>query len=105
MTVSILGVSVSERNFMGRGQYVKLNTQLSFDRQSVDFSFTEPYFMGMPLAVGTDLYTTYTDDQNSSSYSVFAVGGALRTGFRIDEFQGMGFRYSLARRDVDECAG
>lgn len=98
----ILGVSVSERNFMGRGQYVKLNTQLSFDRQSVDFSFTEPYFMGMPLAVGTDLYTTYTDDQNSSSYSVFAVGGALRAGFRIDEFQGMGFRYSLARRDVGD---
>lgn len=98
----ILGVSVSERNFMGRGQYVKLNTNLSLDRQSVDFSFTEPYFMGMPLAVGTDLYTTYTDDQNSSSYSVFAVGGALRAGFRIDEFQGMGFRYSLARRDVGD---
>lgn len=98
----ILGVSVSERNFMGRGQFVKLNTQLSFDRQSVDFSFTEPYFMGMPLAAGTDLYTTYTDDQTSSSYSVFAVGGALRAGFRIDEFQGMGFRYSLARRDVGD---
>jgi len=98
----ILGVSVSERNFMGRGQYVKLNTQLSFDRQAVDFSFTEPYFMGMPLAVGTDLYTSYTDDQNASSYSVFAVGGALRAGFRIDEFQGMGFRYSLARRDVGD---
>ncbi|MFO0993674.1 MAG: outer membrane protein assembly factor BamA [Hyphomicrobiales bacterium] len=98
----ILGVSVSERNFMGRGQFVKLNTNLSLDRQSVDFSFTEPYFMGMPLAVGTDLYTTYTDDQTSSSYSVFAVGGALRAGFRIDEFQGMGFRYSLARRDVGD---
>ena len=97
----ILGVSVAERNFMGRGQNVKLNTQLSFDRQSVDFSFTEPYFMGMPLAVGTDLYATYTNDQKASSYSLFAVGGALRSGFRIDEFQGMGFRYSLARRDVD----
>jgi len=97
----ILGVSVAERNFMGRGQYVKLNTQLSFDRQSVDFSFTEPYFLGMPLAAGTDLYATYTDDQKSSSYSLFAVGGALRAGFRIDEFQGLGFRYSLARRDVE----
>ena len=32
---------------------------------------------------------------NTSSYIVFAVGGALRAGFRIDEFQGMGFRYSL----------
>jgi outer membrane protein insertion porin family len=98
----VLGVSLAERNFMGRGQSVKLNTSLSLDRQSVDFSFTEPYFMGMPLAVGTDLFTTYTDDQKASSYSLFAVGGALRAGFRIDEFQGMGFRYSLARRDVED---
>ncbi len=88
----VLGVSLAERNFMGRGQSVKLNTSLSLDRQSVDFSFTEPYFMGMPLAVGTDLFTTYTDDQKASSYSLFAVGGAVRTGFRIDEFQGMGIQ-------------
>ncbi len=55
-------VELSERNLLGRGQYVKLNTTLSFKRQQVDFSFTEPYFMGMPISAGFDVFATKTDN-------------------------------------------
>ena len=62
-TEQVIGsVELSERNFMGRGQDVKLNTTLSFKRQQVDFSFTEPYFMGMPISAGIDLFATKTDN-------------------------------------------
>ena len=54
-------VELSERNLLGRGQYLKLNTTLSFKRQQVDFSFTEPYFMGMPISAGIDLFATKTE--------------------------------------------
>jgi outer membrane protein insertion porin family len=93
-------VTLTERNFLGRGQNLRLGTQLSFKRQQVDFSFTEPYFLGMPLSAGIDLFATRTDLQSDSSYISEQIGGALRTGFRLDEWQSMGFKYGLARRDV-----
>jgi outer membrane protein insertion porin family len=93
-------VELSERNLLGRGQYVKLNTTLSFKRQQVDFSFTEPYFMGMPISAGFDVFATKTDNTNTSSYESTNIGGALRTGFRLDEYSSVGFKYTLAYRDV-----
>jgi outer membrane protein insertion porin family len=96
----VAGVSVTERNLLGKGQNLRLNTNLSFKRQSIDFGFTEPYFLDMPLSAGFDLFATRSDDKSISSYTSSRVGGSLRTGFRIDEFQSLGFRYTIARRDV-----
>jgi outer membrane protein insertion porin family len=94
-------VELSERNFMGRGQFVKLNTTLSFKRQQVDFSFTEPYFMGMPISAGIDIFATKSDNSKTSSYESTNVGFALRTGFKLDEYSSLGFKYTLAYRDVN----
>ena len=58
----VAGVSVTERNLLGKGQNLRLNTNLSFKRQSVDFGFTEPYFLDMPLSAGFDLFATRSDD-------------------------------------------
>ena len=93
-------VELSERNLLGRGQYLKLNTTLSFKRQQVDFSFTEPYFMGMPISAGIDLFATKTQSTDTSDYETSNVGGALRTGFRLDEFSSVGFKYTIAYREV-----
>jgi outer membrane protein insertion porin family len=93
-------VGVSERNLFGRGWQAKLNTTLSFKKQQVDFSFTEPYFMGMPIAAGIDVFATKTDNQNASSYSSEQIGGALRVGFRLDEYSSVNLKYLLAWRDV-----
>jgi outer membrane protein insertion porin family len=94
------GVTITERNLMGRGQTLKLNTQLSFKRQQIDFSFTEPYFMGLPVSAGIDAFATRTDNGDTSSYKSEQIGGALRTGFKLDEYSTMNLKYSLARRDV-----
>jgi outer membrane protein insertion porin family len=74
---------------------------LSFKRQNVDFSFTEPYFMGMPISAGVDLFATKTDNKATSSYRSTNIGFALRTGFKLDEYSSLGFKYTLAYRDVD----
>ena len=37
-------ISITERNLMGKGQYVRLGFSGSLDRAQVDFSFTEPLF-------------------------------------------------------------
>ncbi|MDF9793988.1 outer membrane protein assembly complex protein YaeT [Methylorubrum extorquens] len=41
-------VSVSESNFLGRGQYVRLAVQGGQYARGIDFSFTEPYFHRLP---------------------------------------------------------
>ena len=100
-TEQVVGsVELTERNLMGKGQYVRLNTTLSFKRQQVDFSFTEPYFMGMPISAGIDLFATKTQSTSTSDYKTSNVGGALRTGFKLDEFSSVGFKYTIAYRDV-----
>jgi outer membrane protein insertion porin family len=102
-------VEYTERNLFGRGQQLRLNTQLSFKRQQLDFGFTEPYFMGLPISAGFDLFGTRTDNREYSSYRSEQIGGALRAGFRLDEYTSTSFKYYLARRkvtdiDADEAA-
>jgi outer membrane protein insertion porin family len=100
-TEAVVGsVELTERNLLGRGQFLKLNTTLSFKRQSVDFSFTEPYFLGMPISAGVDLFATLTDNTSISSYKSEQIGGALRAGFRLDEYSTMNFKYGLAYRKI-----
>ena len=93
-------VSVAERNLFGRGLQAKLNTTLSFVKQQVDFSYTDPYFLGSPISAGFDVFATQTDNQTASSYSSRVVGGALRTGFELDEFSSVNFKYYLAYRSI-----
>ena len=102
-TETVVGsVELAERNLLGRGQQVKLNTSLSFKRQQLDFSFTEPYFMGMPISAGVDAFATRTDNREFSSYRSEQIGGALRTGFRLDEFSSVNFKYYLALRNIKD---
>ncbi len=94
------GVSITERNLLGRGQNVRLDTQLSWDRQTVDFGFTEPYFLDMPMSAGFDIFATRSSNTDTTSYDSTRYGGALRTGFRLDEWQSLSFKYSLSRREI-----
>ena len=101
-TEKVVGsVELTERNLLGKGQFLRLNTSLSFKKQSLDFSFTEPYFMGMPIAVGTDLFAIRNDKTDLSSYQSQQVGGALRAGFRLDDYSSVSFKYSLAYRKIN----
>ncbi|MCJ7527118.1 MAG: BamA/TamA family outer membrane protein, partial [Methyloceanibacter sp.] len=90
----------TERNLMGKGQYVRLGFSGSIDRAQVDFSFTEPYFLDRNLAAGFDLFHKQVDLQDSSSFSQSTDGGNLRLGFPIAENTQMGLRYRFAREDI-----
>ena len=80
----ILGeVSVTERNFLGRGQYVRVAVGASEAGQSFDFSFTEPRFMGLRVSAGVDVYHRITNETDSNLYGVTATGGQLRFGAPI----------------------
>lgn len=88
-------VSVSESNFLGRGQFVRLAGQLGQRAHGVDFSFTEPYFLGYRMAAGFDVFAKYTDQTQYARYENETIGGQLRLGLPLTEEAGVTFRYSL----------
>jgi len=77
----VLGeLSVSERNFLGRGQYVKASVGASQTGKSFEFSFTEPYFMGLKVSSGIDVYHRTVDETSDNVYGTASTGGSLTFG-------------------------
>jgi len=80
----ILGeLSLTERNFLGRGQYLRASIGASQGGRSFDFSFTEPYFMGLKVSAGLDAYHRITDETTSTVYGITSTGGQLRFGLPV----------------------
>jgi outer membrane protein insertion porin family len=105
-TEAILGtVSLSERNLLGRGQFVRLATSLSFKRQQLDFSFTEPYFLDRRIRFGVDAFSTETNLQSESSFDSRQIGGGLRFGFPVSENSSVVFRYNFTNRNISDVDG
>ena len=65
-------VSLSERNFLGRGQYVRVAAQYGQRTQGFQFSFTEPYFLGQRIAAGFDLFHKTTDAGQTTATTTIA---------------------------------
>lgn len=104
-TEALLGtISLSERNLLGRGQFVRLATSLSFRRQQIDFSFTEPYFLGRKIQFGIDAFATETDLQAESSFDSRQIGGGLRFGFPVSENSSVVLRYNFTNRRISDVA-
>lgn len=94
-------VSVSESNFLGRGQFVRLAGQLGQRSNGVDFSFTEPYFLGYRMAAGIDLFSKFSDQTKYSRYENRMTGGQLRLGLPFTEEFTITARYSLYQQELD----
>jgi outer membrane protein insertion porin family len=93
-------VSVSESNFLGRGQFVRLAGTVGERSQGVDFSFTEPYLLGYRMAGGFDLFSKYSDQTEYARYENRTTGGQLRLGFPVTDEFGFTLRYSLYQQEI-----
>lgn len=94
--------SISENNFLGKGQKIKLGTVLSGDSQQVDFSFTEPYFLGRDLSAGFDVYNIERDYQDESSYDKKLTGFALRAGYPLSMDMKQKLTYRLESSEITD---
>ena len=93
-------VSYTERNFMGRGQFVRLKLSGSFERAQIDLSFTEPRFLGRDMSAGFDVFHKELDYTDQAGYKSRKTGGALRLGFLVAEDTSLTTNYSLTREEV-----
>jgi outer membrane protein insertion porin family len=82
----VLGeVSLTERNFLGRGQYLRVAVGASQSGRTFDFSFTEPRFMGLKISSGIDVYHRIVDETDRNYYGYQATGGQLRLGVPLTD--------------------
>ncbi len=98
----VVDASLTERNFLGRGQQIKIGGSLGEERQSIDFSFTEPYFLGRKISAGFDLFYRQQELQDVSSYNYDLIGGGLRFGLPITEEIGLQLRYRLSQIEIKD---
>lgn len=91
-----------ERNFLGRGQTVILSFALSEERRDLNFSFTEPWFMGRELSAGVDLFNTEREFQDQSSFDQRDTGGAFRLGYSVNEFVNNSIRLGYQETDISD---
>jgi outer membrane protein insertion porin family len=89
-------VSITERNLLGRGQFLRLRLAGSAERLQIDLSFTEPRFLGLNLAAGFDLFHKDVNLSSLSSFRTRTTGGSLRIGFPITENLWLTNSYNLS---------
>ena len=78
-------VSFTEKNFLGRGQYLKIGMANGEDDVTYSFAFTEPYFLGYRMSAGIALSSTESDDTDERRYNVDTTSGTLTFGIPITE--------------------
>jgi outer membrane protein insertion porin family len=98
-------VSITERNLLGNGQFLRLGVSGSLERLQVDLSFTEPRFLDRNLSAGFDLFHKEIDQTEQSGFSTRKSGGQLRLGFPLAQDLWMTTSYGFDRNDIydDNC--
>jgi outer membrane protein insertion porin family len=93
-------VSISERNFLGRGMFAKASVQYGQYARGGSLSFVEPYLFDYRVAGGLDLFYREQLANNYVSYSTKTMGFSPRLGFGLREDLSLQLRYSLYQTSV-----
>ncbi|RWK43246.1 outer membrane protein assembly factor BamA [Mesorhizobium sp.] len=96
--------SISERNFLGRGQFIKLSAGGGKRSRDYSFSFTEPYFLGRRIAAGFDVFNR---TRERSDYKSETLGATVRFGLPITDNISTQLAYNISREkyELDEDCG
>lgn len=100
----IADISLSERNFLGRGQYVSASVSGGVSSRNFTFSFTEPYFLGRRISAGFDVFNTSNEgDDDTQNYDFDSSGGGIRFGFPITEAITIRTGYNLKAEEISNA--
>lgn len=95
--------SITERNFLGRGQFIKFSAGGGKDSRDYQFSFTEPYFLGRRIAAGFDIYRR---TRNYDDYESESTGATVRFGLPITDKLSTQLAYNIVSEEYnldDKC--
>ncbi|QKD03793.1 outer membrane protein assembly factor BamA [Mesorhizobium loti] len=97
--------SITERNFLGRGQFIKLSAGGGKNSRDYSLSFTEPYFLGRRIAAGFDIYKSTREYNND--YDSDTTGATIRFGLPITNNITTQLAYNISQEKykVDDSCG
>ena len=80
----IFNTSISEKNFMGRGQGLNGNFSIGSKRQDYTVSFTEPYFQDTKVSLGVEAFNTKRENDD---YDDQRLGFGVNTSYPLKNFR------------------
>jgi outer membrane protein insertion porin family len=93
-------VSISERNFLGRGLFAKAAVTYGQFARGFSLSFVEPYLLDYRVALGVDLFYREQLANSFISYGTKTVGFSPRLGFALREDLSLQLRYSIYQQEI-----
>ncbi len=105
----MIDIGVSQANFRGTGQDLRLRVETGSISKQVDLSFTEPHFINRDIQAGADLFES-SYDYTGVDYKTDSIGGDVRLGYNLNGYSVLRLRYNLRRdkityTDSTECNG
>jgi outer membrane protein insertion porin family len=102
----LVNLSITQNNFMGKGEVVRASVSYSSFSKSADLGFTEPYVFGRNIAMGVDIFRRDLNNFNfigttrNTTYSQVSTGGQIRFGLPLTEYWSLAIRYGLSADKV-----
>jgi outer membrane protein insertion porin family len=102
----LVSLSISQSNFMGKGQEIRASIDYSVYSKSASIGFTEPYLFDHNIAVGGDIFRrdynsfNYVGNSRNTTYDQTTTGFQIRAGVPLTEFWSLALRYGLSQDDV-----
>ncbi len=99
---ALANLSISERNFLGRGQRVAVGLGIGEDSQTFNFGFTEPHFMGRRVSAGFDVFAREFENNDNTSYDREEVGGNINFGLPLNDDLRLNVSFQIFERTIDD---
>jgi outer membrane protein insertion porin family len=102
----IIQAEVTQNNFRGKGQTLRLGVNYSAYSKSIEAGFTEPYLFDKNVAVGVDLFRrdfnsfNFNNNTRQTTYSQVSTGFQIRAGVPLTEYWSLAGRYGLSYDEV-----
>src|SRR5467141_1453332 len=93
-------VSISERNFLGRGLFAKAALTYGQYTRGTSLSFVEPYLLDYRVALGLDAFYREQLANRYISYGTKTIGFSPRLGFALREDLALQVRYSIYQQQI-----
>lgn len=77
--------SFTERNFLGRGQFIRASYRGGEDEDAYSFNFTEPYFLGTRVSAGIGLQSVRSDENENRRFTINTDSATITFGLPLTE--------------------
>ena len=93
--------SIAQRNFLGRGQTLRLEGQIGGSTSRYNLGFTEPWLFDIPLSATINVYDQYKE---YTEYDRYSTGGGLGVSYPVREYTRVYLSYAYDSSDVTKIA-